>query len=156
MTKKLCWASAFIVCVVTLLCGLLFFAKSKVEVKALEDEHEFDLTYDGLTHRILVYAPEKTDNNTDVLIMLHGYGSNASAFRQITGMDVDAVKRNYIVVYITGAPDRNDPTSARGWNASWNSGLRESDKDDVGLIRECVKYIRKKYNLKSKRAFVAG
>lgn len=60
-------------------------------------------------------------------LMLHGYGSDAEAFRRDTKMDEAAVKRGYGEVYVTGSHYEQDKTSATGWN----SGIGESSSDDV-------------------------
>lgn len=126
------------------------------EVVGIDREGEYDLTYDGLTHRLIICEPEDINESTDIIIALHGYGGTASDMRQMTKLDEDALDRNYIVVYVTGAVEKNDPTSSYGWNASWNSGLRDSDKDDEGLLVALTHYIKENYQLESGKCFVVG
>ena len=133
-----------------------YIHSEEYEVRATDKEDSYDFIYEGLEHRIIVCPPENIDEDTDVLLMLHGYGATATAFKTQTEMEKDANRRNYIVVYVTGAPDKNDPTSSYGWNASWNSKPDVTEKDDVGLLMMIARYIGKEYGLDNPKNFVAG
>lgn len=144
-----------ILCLAMTACGKKRELK-EYTVLSTDRENEYDFIYDELKHRIVVCEPEQTDGDTAVLLMLHGYGGNASAFKRETGMDEQATLRNYIVVYVTGVSDKNDPTSAGGWNSDIASENGEYVKDDVGMLAALVSYIQEEYKLDSDKAFVAG
>jgi poly(3-hydroxybutyrate) depolymerase len=67
-------------------------------------------------------------------------------------MEEDAVPKGYAVVYVTGAPDSTDPTSANGWN----SGISKNENDDVGFIVSLTEYLQDEYGFDKDRTYAAG
>lgn len=136
-------------------CGTLD-TKSKNPVKPLEsfeleEGNEYTCVYDGIKHDLLLYLPEDS-KDAPLILMLHGYGETAEAFRNKVHFEERANPEGYAVVYVTGAPDPNDPTSAAGWN----SGIREGGNDDVGFLRSLADHLQQEYSLDEDRTFAAG
>lgn len=121
---------------------------SDVVMKA---EGRFACTFDGVKHDFILDAPAITDGSPLVL-MLPGYGGTAESFRLDTGFHEDANKLGYTVVYVTGALDPNDKTSATGWNYN---GQNTGNKD-VGFLTALASYINEHYHTDSSRCFVIG
>lgn len=122
------------------------------QVEALEKENHFSVRYDGIHHDFIVCLPDESTTDTPLIILLPGYGSSAEQFRSLTNMDEAANERGYAVVYVTGASDPGDRTSSIGWN----SGLKDSEKDDVGFLIALATYLQNEYQLSQDRTFVAG
>ena len=119
----------------------------------LEQTGEFTYTcsYEGVAHDFILDLPEDCDG-APLIVMLHGYGQSASAMRSEIHMEEDAVPLGYAVVYVTGAPDSADSTSA----CCWNSGVSDNENNDVGFIVTLTGYLQDEYGLDKDRAYAAG
>lgn len=115
-----------------------------------KEEHSFSCVYAEKEREYIEYAPEQDVKG--ILFMLHGYGSDAVAFRRDTKMDEDALKRGYVVVYVTGQKNDLDITSSNGWN----SGIGNSTNDDIGFLKTLASYFQAKYKLSRNETFAAG
>lgn len=127
-----------------------------VERKPLEDltetgDNTYTCSYDGVGHDFILELPEETEG-APLIVMLHGYGQSASVMKSEVHMEEDAVPKGYAVVYVTGAPDSTDPTSANGWN----SGISENENDDVGFIVSLTEYLQDEYGFDKDRTYAAG
>ena len=79
---------------------------------------------DTHTRRPYVYVPSG-EGPRDLVFLLHGGGSNAPDFAEVTGMLDFAEKLNTVVVY----PD------ALGFPSGWNAGPQYGfDQDDLGFL----------------------
>ena len=125
--------------------------KPLVDVTEIEPGERYLCSYDGYQHEFITCLPEKT-RQAPLILMLHGYADSAETFRTMTAMEKTAVPRGYAVVYVTGAPDAEAPTSGSGWN----SGINESKKDDVGFLKALAKYLQEKYEFDAQRTYVVG
>lgn len=129
--------------------GITTFSVGKIENVVSSDEYAFSCVYQGAIREYIEYAPEEAKG---ILFMLHGYGSSAQAFCTDIKMEEDALKRGYAVVYVTGATNKKDSTSGAGWN----SGIGESDSDDMGFLEALAGYMQEKYHLTRDNTFAAG
>ncbi len=111
----------------------------------------FSCVYDGIRHHFIVDLPEDAENSP-LILMLHGYAQTAESFRLETGLERDANPLGYTVVYVTGAPEPGDRTSANGWN----SGIGESSKQDTAFLVALVGYIRSCYRTDETRTAAVG
>ena len=123
---------------------------------ALEDVEQtkpgaFSCSFDGVKHRFLLELPEKA-KGAPLIVMLPGYGNTAETMRLDTRFDADAVPRGYAVVYVTGAPDPNTPTSSVGWNYEIN----ETGNKDVQFLTALAEYLQREYALDADRAYAVG
>lgn len=116
-----------------------------------EEENKFSCSFDGVRHDFITCLPENTEG-APLVLMLHGYGGNAESLRSTLHFEEDANPLGYAVVYVTGAPDPNDSTSASGWN----SGLGLEGNKDVEFLTALAGYLQKEYSLDKSRAFAIG
>ena len=116
-----------------------------------EGENKFSCSFDGVKHDFVTELPEETEG-APLVLMLHGYGSTAEAFRTMVHFEKEAVPAGYGIVYVSGAPDPNDATSAGGWN----SGIGAEGNDDVGFLVSLAKYLQEQYGFDRDRTYAAG
>jgi Poly(3-hydroxybutyrate) depolymerase len=131
-------------------------ANKKLEVDELGDvtkvsDEEFSCTYEDVKHDFLVYLPEKSEG-APFVIMLHGYGESAEAFREKTHFEEDALKRGFAVIYVDGATDPGDKSSSTGWN----SGISSTGNNDICFLVSLAEYLEKEYSFDETRAYVVG
>lgn len=124
--------------------------RKALEAVAAQEGNSFSCEYDGITREFIEYAP--VGDATGIVLMLHGYGSDAQAFRSEIKMDEYACEKGYAVVYLTGSVNAQGKTSSTGWN----SGLGESDSDDIGFLLALANYLQEKYHLTRQETFAAG
>lgn len=115
---------------------------SKIKNLTSTDNKNFTCTYKNTKRTFFIDFSEKQEEAAPVIFMLHGYGSSAEAFQFLTDFSTPANKRGYSVVYIDGLPDPEDKRSPTGWN----SGLRNSAKDDLGFLINLQNELRSKFN----------
>lgn len=125
-----------------------YFAE-KIEGVTTKEKNVFSCEYQGEIREYMEYAPQEAKG---ILFMLHGYGSSAQAFDTDIKMEEDALKKGYVVIYVTGATNKNDSTSGAGWN----SGIGDSDSDDIGFLKALAGYMQEKYHLTKENTFAAG
>lgn len=136
--------------VITSIVVLAFnFLVQGMDVKD-EGNNEYSCEYDGDVRKYLEYAPEGEAKG--IIFMLHGYGNAAESFRTETKLDEAANERGYVVVYVNGMANDNDKTSATGWN----SGIGNSNRDDLGFLKTLASYMQDKYKLTREQTFAAG
>lgn len=126
---------------------------SKCRLDSLEqaDDGTGIATYDGVNHDFILDLPDN-EEGAPLVLMLHGYGESASALRQKTAFEKDANAKGYVVVYITGAPSPEDPTSSTGWN----SGIGVSSNKDVEFLCALANELCALYSLDTSRVFAVG
>ena len=138
--------------VTAIICIYSFSASGSAisNVILTDAKNAYACTYQEQTHNFLVYLPENYDTDLHPLvIMLHGYGNTAQSFAMQTHFEKDACKEGYVVTYVSSTPD------SRGY-IGWNSGLDNSDKDDVGFIINLASYLQTEYNCDPRHTFVVG
>jgi len=116
-----------------------------------QDGDNKDAIYDGVKHHYILDLPEVTEG-APLILMLHGYGESAEGFRRKTNFEQAANAMGYAVVYVTGAPNPEDATSANGWN----SGIGSTGNRDVEFLCALSNELCLKYFFDSERVFVVG
>ncbi len=97
-----------------------------------------------------IYVPAGLAGNVPLVIDLHGWTSNPSRQRDISGFDALADSEEFIIVWPYGLCN------------SWNSGAiccepASSDNiDDVGFIRKLVTQVSGQYNIDLNRIYATG
>ena len=114
-------------------------------------DNGFICSFEGVKHDFILEMPDEVAG-APLVIMLHGYGNDAKSFKQYTAFDAEATARGYGVVYVTGAPSPEDPTSAIGWN----SGIGVSEKNDTGFLCALANYMCETYAFDNTRVFAVG
>lgn len=120
------------------------------DVQSISD-NKYTCSYENIKHDFIVYLPEATDN-APFIIMLHGYGESGEGFCNKVHLEEEACERGFAVIYVDGASDPNDATSASGWN----SGIGNEGNNDVGFLCSLAKYLQKEYSFSDDRAYVVG
>ena len=123
---------------------------NELEVTHLE-KNSFSCVFDGVKHVFLLDLPENSEGAA-LVVMLHGYGNTAESFRSRVHFEQVANPRGYAVVYVTGAPNPNDPVSATGWNA----GIAPAGNDDAAFLSSLARYLQQAYSLDEERTFAVG
>lgn len=111
--------------------------------------HDLGLTV-GREHRdYILHVPKsyRRDRPSALVVLLHGHGSHAQTFEQLTGMSGKADKNDFIVAY----------PQALGSPSVWHTGVDGSARiDDVAFIRILIDSISSAYNIDPNRIYVAG
>lgn len=123
----------------------------KPEILDGEKDGWLSCTYAGISHDMILDLPE-TPDGAPLIVMLPGYGQTAESFRSLVHMEEAANPRGYAVLYVTGAPQPNDPTSSY----SWNSGLSPEGNPDIAFLKALAGSMQETYGFDSTRTFAAG
>ena len=150
MTRKTICLMAAVMAIMLCLCSCSTTKQNLEDIVTISSGH-FACTYDGVKHDFIVDTPENPVGSL-LVIMLPGSGGTAESFRQSTLFHEKACPNGYTVVYVTGAPDPKDSSSA----TSWNHNGRKDGNDDVGFLNALASFIQKQYHTDSKRCFAAG
>ena len=111
----------------------------------------FSCTFDGVKHHFLLCLPEKAEG-APLILMLPGYGNTAEAFRSTVHFEEAANPLGYAVVYVTGAPDPDNPTSAIGWHSdNGTEGNR-----DVEFLVSLAEYLQETWSLDKAHTYAVG
>ena len=122
-----------------------------IEELVQKNENSYSCSFDGVKHSFLLDLPAAPES-APLVVMLPGYGNTAEAFRNEIHFETEANALGYAVVYVTGAPDPDSPTSAVGWNF-------ETDTDgnrDVEFLVSLAGYLQKEYSLDRKHMYAVG
>ena len=127
--------------------------KTANEITAVVENEDFHYTceYMGEKRSFFLQLPKET-KGADLIVMLHGYGSDGDAFANFTKLHDMAIPKGYAVVYPDGMTDPDDGTASTGWN----SGLKETGNDDAGFLSALARYLQNEYLLNRERCVVIG
>ena len=117
-----------------------------------------DFKHKGLDRYYLIQSPHtEATGQSSVIFNLHGYGSNALAQMEYTGLNnyTNTKENNFILVHPQGAPLNTALTSS---TSHWNSGAWTigSTVDDVDFIDTIIKLISQKYDINMNRIYSTG
>jgi polyhydroxybutyrate depolymerase len=111
------------------------------------------LSYGGQERTYILHIPSSYDaaRPTPLVIVFHGFGLNAEEMIRITGFNVQADARGFLVVYPNGS----------GRTSSWNGGdccgeAAIKQVDDVGFVGALIEELAKSFNLDARRVYAAG
>lgn len=142
-------------CCLVLLVGCNRKQENKREVQLDRVNHIetslYETSYENITHRFLLELPGETAQ-ASLIVMLPGYGESITDFQKESAIEEVAKEKGYAVVYVEGAPEPKDATSAAGWN----SGIGESEKDDVAFLCALSRYLCTAYELNPDRVYAVG
>ena len=137
--------------VIFLVCMQVHADDLRLEDIAQKNENTFTCSFDGVKHSFILDLPENSEG-APLVVMLHGYGNTAEAFRTAVHFEEEANALGYAVVYVTGAPDPNASSSATGWHSDPGiAGNRDSE-----FLVSLAKYLQEKYALDSRHAYAVG
>ena len=122
------------------------------DVTEPNDEGYYQCLYGDVVREFTLYVPDGAGENSPLIFMLHGYGDSSNKFAASTGMNVQADKYGFVVVYPQGIQSPLDKTGASGWN----NGLDKNGNDDAGFLISLAQYLQKTYGYSKKYTFVSG
>ncbi len=108
--------------------------------------------HDGLERDYIIHVPSNINQDSPLVIVIHGYTSSAETIMTYSGMNDVANREGFIAVYPQG-------TVGSDGNTFFNVGYdfhSDSTVDDVSYIRYLVNSLSKEFNLKRQKAFAAG
>lgn len=111
----------------------------------------YTCTY-GNTVRSFIVCKAAQSSPKALVLMLHGYAGNGESFMNDISFDEKAAKNDFVLIFVDGISDPNDKTSAPGWN----SGIKDSPKDDLGFLKSLVGIFQKKFGISKAKTFAAG
>lgn len=111
----------------------------------------YTCTY-GNTVRSFIVCKAAQSSPKALVLMLHGYAGSGESFMNDISFDEKAVKKGYAVIFADGISDPDDKASAPGWN----SGIKDSSKDDLGFLKSLVKIFQTEFDISKEKTFAAG
>lgn len=111
----------------------------------------YTCTY-GNTVRSFIVCKAAQSSPKDLVLMLHGYAGSGESFMNDISFDEKATKKDFVLIFVDGISDPNDKTSAPGWN----SGIKDSPKDDLGFLKSLVGIFQKEFGISKEKTFAAG
>lgn len=127
-------------------------SKDKITEVTVKKDKLYSCMYGDVEHEFLVCdSTTQIASQKPLVIMLHGYASTAQAFKSMTKFDENANERGYVVCYVTCTSNPDNKL-----DNGWNSGIGDSDKDDLEFLVSLTGYLQEEYNCDKKKTYVAG
>lgn len=111
----------------------------------------YTCTY-GNTVRSFIVCKAAQSSPKALVLMLHGYAGSGESFMNDISFDEKAAKKDFVLIFADGISDPDDRASAPGWN----SGIKDSPKDDLGFLKSLVGIFQKKFGISKAKTFAAG
>ena len=119
-----------------------------------------DFSYNNYKYKLYVPDEYHSEQESPLLVMLHGCGQNPDDFAAGTNMNTLAEKENFLVLY----PDMNrhfKPSDMTGYNpfGCWNwffDNNQHRGKGHPKLIYDMINEVKSKYNIDSTKVYAAG
>jgi polyhydroxybutyrate depolymerase len=111
-----------------------------------------ELIHDGINREYILYIPKSLTIDAPLVVMLHGFTSNAEKIMGYSEMNKIAEENNFAVVYPQGTKDRQ-------FNTFWNVGYEfhsDIEVKDSEFIVELVKNLQNNYSLSQTNTFITG
>jgi polyhydroxybutyrate depolymerase len=109
------------------------------------------ITSDGLKRTFRVHlAPSYGKQPQPLVINYHGYNVTAPNMERYTGMDTEADKAGFVLVYPQGVD--SPPT----WNAGVGAYGPTGDADDIQFTRDLLSFLAKNYCVDMHHVYVTG
>ena len=105
----------------------------------------------GLQRTMLIHlAPTYGRQPQALVILYHGYSMTVQAMERTSGMDAEADKAGFVVVYPQGV---DVPPS---WNAGVGAYGPTGDADDIQFTRDILTYMKHNYCVDTHRVYLSG
>ena len=119
-----------------------------------------DFSYNNYKYKLYVPEQYHSEQESPLLVMLHGCGQNPDDFAVGTNMNTLAEKENFLVLY----PDMNrhfKPSDMTGYNpfGCWNwffDNNQHRGKGHPKLIYDMINEVKGTYNIDSTKVYAAG
>lgn len=136
----------------SLLMGVLLCScGNKIENVVSTGENSFSCTIAGRERFFIYVEPENKNEETKLVVLLHGADDSAVNFQKSICFEEDALKRNYAVLYLQGDINPDDKTSTIGWVSTYT----KVGNSDIDFVVGTADYIKKTYNV-GKKTYIAG
>ena len=129
----------------------IFFAGCKTKTEPSEISME-KFEHLGLTREYIYYSPENLNKGASLLVVLHGFTSNATKIMNYSEFNRVAKENHFAVVYPQGTMDKD---SNNFWNVGYSFHANIS-VDDVDFIVSLVKHLQNKYSLSVSNTYLTG
>ena len=119
-------------------------------------QKEFQINYDGINRKYIIYKPKSYSENSPLVFILHGFGSNNQTILNYSQMNSIADQNGFMVCYPQGTVL---PTGQTHWNANLKfseSPLVQSDVNDIGFLSFLALKIQEEYKTSLDNVFTAG
>ena len=119
-----------------------------------------DFSYNNYKYKLYVPDEYHSEQESPLMVMLHGCGQNPDDFAAGTNMNTLAEKENFLVLY----PDMNrhfKPSDMTGYNpfGCWNwffDNNQHRGKGHPKLIYDMINEVKGTYNIDSTKVYAAG
>jgi len=128
-------------------------------------KNRFTTEIDGDTREYYVHVPSRYNANvaTPVVFMLHGTGGDGEKFYNISGWKEVGETENILTVYPSSGRyciiDEGVQKTTTKWNsqpAEWQPCAGEQLRDDVKFLSTIISELKSRFNVDSKRIYLAG
>jgi len=128
-------------------------------------KNRFTIDLNGDTREYYVHVPTNYDENTKtpVVFMLHGTSGDGNKFYHLSGWKEVGEEKNIITIYPSSwkhhISDRGQIKNTTKWNVypgSFTYLPGENPKDDINFLKEIINELHQKFNVDSKRIYLAG
>ena len=119
-----------------------------------------DFSFNNHKNKLFVPSSYHSEQETPLMVMLHGCGQNPDDFAKGTNMNILAEEENFLVLY----PDMNrhfKPSDMTGYNpfGCWNwffDNNQHRGKGHPKLIIDMINEVKDQYNIDSDKVYAAG
>ena len=108
--------------------------------------------HDGISRDYIYYAPKSLTKNAPLVVVLHGFTSNAESIMEYSKFNKVADENNFALVYPQGTKDDEK-------NTYWNVGYEFNEDlkiNDLDYIRKLVDFLQSKHSLSKANTFATG
>lgn len=108
--------------------------------------------HQGVERSFLYYAPKDLPPNAPLVLVFHGFTSNAQTIMDYSGYNQLADQHGFAVAYPQGSID------AQG-NTFWNVGYdfhADSGVDDLDYVAQLLPFLQETYQLSTRNTFAVG
>ena len=110
---------------------------------------QLQFNHNGVTRTYFIDAPNPIPPGAPLVVVLHGYTSNAAAIRYYSDWDEIASSEGIVVVYPQGTQDFFG-------NTHWNANIGYSNTDDHGFLVALVQHLQQQYGLSPDCTYSCG
>lgn len=135
-----------------MLVPLLLIAKLLLSCSQVDKPLLGTFQHNNLERKYIYYQPAELQQNSPLLVVLHGFTSNANKIMEYSNFNELAQSNGFAVLYPQGTIDNDSNTF---WNVgySFHQNIRT---DDVNFIILLTEFIKEKYHLSSSNTFLTG
>ncbi len=108
--------------------------------------------YDGIDRQYRIHIPDQLQENSPLVVVLHGYGGSNNEMQNNYGWTELSDEEGFVVVFPNGTRDQSN---SRFWDVNY-AFHQNLDVDDDGFLSSLAIYLQGQYGLDPQRTFVTG